>query len=262
MTKKENRPYWKTTVGITGTITAAAAIALSTFQNPGEEDSIQPPPVTDASFIDDEVITKSLLARNAAERGEFEAALEYIDQAVNADPEDIPANLLKAELLFRLYRADEMRPVLEGILRQDPEHFEAHANMAFALRFSGELDEAEKHVEWCLLRRPDFLPILRIRAEIFRDRGDSNRALTEIRTVLKTHPDDVDARILEAEILMYQRDFEAAYRCLSPLSEVARRNHRIAALMAQICQLIGKPTEATEYRAILDSHKQTKRPNQ
>ena len=255
MTKEETRHDWKTPVGVATAMMLVGTIAWSTFQAPGEQEQPESLTVKSDQIERNEEVILLTLARQAAEQGYYETALQHIDQVTDIQPDSIPANLLKAELLFRLYRADEMRPALENILRQDSEHFEAHANMAFALRFSGELDEAEKHVDWCLLRRPDFLPILRIRAQIFRDGGDSNRALTEIQSVLKSHPDDIESRILEAEILMYQRDFKAAYQSLKPISTVAPRNHRVAALMSQVCQLLGKKTEATEFRAILNDQK-------
>lgn len=198
-----------------------------------------------------EVLIELALGRRAAEQQDYEAALLHIDRATVLEPDSISANLLKGELLFRLHRADEMPHALEAVLRIDPDHFEAHANMAFSLRYSGRLDEAEEHVKWCLSRQPDFLPVRRIRAEIFRDRGDTDRALSEIREVLKSHSADLESRLLEAELLMYNRDFEAAYRSLSPLSATSRQHHRFAALMAQLCQLLGKDAESAVYRDIL-----------
>ncbi len=252
---------WKTRLGIVAAAILATTMICLTFQDrDAHNKATSSSTKSNRNRLSEDVIQLSL-ARRAAERGDSETALQHVDQVTQIQPDSIPANLMKAELLFRLFRTDEMRPALENILRQDPEHFEAHANMAFALQYSGELDEAKKHVDWCLLRRHDFLPVLRMRAEILRDQGDSVRALAEVRSILEIYSHDIATHLLEAEILVYQRDFEAAYLSLQPLSEASHQSPRLAALMAQICQLLGKEAEAIQFRAVLDKQKQEK-PNQ
>ncbi|MEZ6040440.1 MAG: hypothetical protein R3C20_08035 [Planctomycetaceae bacterium] len=251
MTGKDSAHGRKIPVLVMAVFSLIVVCAWRVLQNSENDD----PGNLSSAFPGQSEFTDLSTARRAAQRGDYEAALQEVDHIIESQPDSVPANLLKSELLFRLYRADEMRPVLGNILRQAPDHFEAHANLAFALRFSGELDEAEKHVDWCLSRRPDFLPVARIKAEIYRDRGDADRALLEVHHILKMHPNDVDTRILEAELMMYQREFEAAYQSLKPYSGSSQHNHRLMALMAQLCQLIGKDAEAAEYRDRLNDLK-------
>jgi tetratricopeptide (TPR) repeat protein len=201
-------------------------------------------------------------ARRAAERGDFETALQYADNAAamllkttgssgdfnrSSRSDSIAIHLLQSELLFRLHRTDEMLSPLEIVLQQDPEHFEAHANLAFALRFCGMLDEAELHVQWCLERQPDFLPVRRIQAEILRDRGDSETALEKVRELLLAAPRDLDCHLLQAELLMYRREFELAYQNLLPLDDQFRQDHRFSATMAQLCRVTARTEKALEY---------------
>ncbi len=189
--------------------------------------------------------------RRAAEFGDYETALQHAENAIMIQPESIAVNLFRSELLFRLHRTDEMREPLQAILRQNPDHFEAHANLAFSLRFCGMLDEAEAHVKWCIERRPDFLPTRRILAEILRDRGDSESALREIRKLILASPRDPDCHLLQAELLMYRREFELAYQNLLPLDEQFRGDHRFAATMARLCIVSGRNPEAAKYNEIL-----------
>jgi tetratricopeptide (TPR) repeat protein len=204
---------------------------------------------------DREFRTELGLARRAAEREDFQKALQYCDAALQMSPDNIEANLLKADVLFRLHRPDEMRAVLERVLEQDAEHFEAHAILAHALRLSGELDAAAEHVEWCLTQRPDFLPARRMKAEILRDRGETEKALEEIRQAIADGSAELDSHLLLAELLMYERRFEDAYAGLAPLASSFESNHRYAATMARLCQVLNRTDEANRYRAVLEQLK-------
>lgn len=206
-------------------------------------------------------------ARRAAERGDFETALQHADNAVaimlkttgtSADSnqsDHIAVSLLQSELLFRLHRTDEMLQPLATVLQLDPDHFEAHANLAFALRFCGMLDQADQHVQWCLERQPDFLPVRRIQAEILRDRGDSESARKMVRELLLAAPRDLECHLLQAELLMYGREFELAYQNLLPLDDQSRQDHRFASTMAQLCRITGHTEKALEYDAILNERR-------
>ena len=209
-------------------------------------------------------------ARRAAERGDFEAALQHADDAAamlsktadssgdsyrSSQSGHIAVYLLQSELLFRLHRTDEMLQPLETVLQLDPDHFEAHANLAFALRFCGMLDEADQHVQWCLERQPDFLPVRRIQAEILRDRGDSESARKMVRELLLAAPRDLECHLLQAELLMYGREFELAYQNLSPLDQQFRLDHRFASTMAQLCRVTGRNEKAIEYDAVLNDRR-------
>ena len=209
-------------------------------------------------------------ARQAAERGDFEAALQHADDAAammsktavssgdsnrTSQSDSIAISLLQSELLFRLHRTDEMLEPLETVLQLDPDHFEAHANLAFALRFCGMLEEADQHVQWCLERQPDFLPVRRIKAEILRDRGDSESALRSVHELLLAAPRDLECHLLQAELLMYGREFELAYQNLLPLDDHFRPDHRFASTMAQLCRVTGRNDKAIEYDAVLSDRR-------
>lgn len=209
-------------------------------------------------------------ARRAAEQGDFETALQHAENAAaimskktgasgdsnqSSQSDHIAIALLQSELLFRLHRTDEMLSPLETVLQLDPDHFEAHANLAFALRFCGMLDEADLHVKWCLERQPDFLPVRRIQAEILRDRGDSESARKMVRELLLGAPRDLDCHLLQAELLMYGREFELAYQNLLPLDDQFRPDHRFASTMAQLCRITGRTEKALEYDAVLNERR-------
>ncbi len=199
---------------------------------------------------DDQRQAKLLLAqaRLASGRGDFERSLEYAEQAIQSGADGIDPHVLKAELLFRLHRSDEMIPSLRFVLSVEPDHFESHANLAYALRFCGELDEAEVEARWCLQQQPDFTAARRILAEVQRDRGDVDAALAELEVALNDSPQDLDSRLLHADLLMYHREFEAAWQSLMTLEPGLRSNHRILAALIRACQFTQRESLAEQYR--------------
>jgi tetratricopeptide (TPR) repeat protein len=190
-------------------------------------------------------------AHQAAQRGDFETALAHVDRAVELGADRVEIHLLRAELLFRLFRSDEMIPSLERSLELEPSRFEAHANLAYALRYVGRLDEAEREARWCLSQRPEFVPARRILAEIHRDRGDPDAAWEEVQRALEADPRDLDSRLLEANLLIYRREFESAHERLTPLLRRHRWNHRLLAALTRTAQMTGRDKEAAAYRADL-----------
>ncbi len=188
-------------------------------------------------------------ARTHAERGEFEAALDQADRAIELNPDRIDAWLLRSEFLFRLHRSDEMVPALLRAIELDPERFEAHANLAYALRYVGRLDDAEREALWCLARNPRHVPVRRVLAEVRRDQGDIDAALREVRLALEHDPQDLDARLLEADLLIFLREFESAWSRLAPLLSQHPDNPRFLTALARAAQMSGRPDEAARLRA-------------
>lgn len=192
-------------------------------------------------------------ARELAAQGDDHGALALTDEAVRARPDDAEALLLHSEVLFRLHRSDEMIPHLRRVIERQPERFEAHANLAFAYQFAGDLERAEAEARWCLARRPEHAGVRRVLAEVRRDQGDMDGALAEVRRAQEGDAGDVQSRLLEAQLLIFQREYEAAYQALVPLYAEQLTNQRLVALLAQSAQLSGRDEEAARYREQLQS---------
>lgn len=211
----------------------------------------EPSPDATESADDDEYATMLARARADAGQKDYRVAMEHADRAIALRPRRVEPYLLKSELLFRLHRSDEMIPLLQRAIALEPARFEAHANLAYALRYAGRLDDAEREARWCLERRPKFVPALRILAEIHRDRGDLDPAMAELQRALKINPHDLDSGLLHADLLLYQRQYQAAYDRLRPLLQDHPQNYRLLAALERTARLTGRPEEAVRYRSRL-----------
>ncbi len=182
----------------------------------------------------------------------YAEAVQPARRAAELDPQDPGPLLLLAELYDELKQIDAMIEPLERAVALDPHNYVAHLNLAYAYAWSGRLSEARREAQWCRRENPkDYLP-LRILATVARDEGDYETALGLVQQALRFAPDDIDARILEADLLLFRGSHEAAYRRLAALREKGRDDVRFLGALARAAVAAGKPDEAERIYAEID----------
>ncbi len=178
----------------------------------------------------------------------YSESLPWVQKAVRLQSDRAMTWLLLAEVLDNLKRPGEMLQPLRKAIEQDPDLYPAHANLAFALYYSGELNEAETEARWCLERKPDDIQVRRWLAMILRDRGEYDQAMDQIRQVVEKSPDDVESRIVEADLLLFQRKAEAAYEALIPLYEKHSERRDYLGSLARAAAMSGRRDESRRYQ--------------
>jgi chemotaxis protein methyltransferase CheR len=86
-----------------------------------------------------------LRAREAADRGELEAALQWCRRSIEADKVDAHAHYLLASILQELGRHAESAAALRRTLYLEPDHVLAHVALGNIARRDGHAREAERH---------------------------------------------------------------------------------------------------------------------
>lgn len=95
------------------------------------------------------------LGLNMKWAGHPDAALGYLEQAQQINPEDPDVNASLGHVLLQVGRTREAVPHLEQALRVDPDNADAHNNLALALLQLGRAREAIPHLEHALRINPD-----------------------------------------------------------------------------------------------------------
>jgi tetratricopeptide (TPR) repeat protein len=173
-----------------------------------------------------------LLAKTAAaiavRSGDNRTAERVVRRALELAPDDTESLLLLADALDGLGRRIAMVEPLKQVLRQAPDSYVAHANLAYALRHAGNLKEAAKQAYWCLERTPGDANVQILLGRILRDQGRADEALDVARTVIESDPHHPDAHVLEAELLLHRQQFDAALKTLAVLdkSQLQRQDIR------------------------------------
>ncbi len=175
-------------------------------------------------------------------------SLPWVQQAARLQPDRALTWLLLAEVLDHLKRPGEMPQPLRKAIELDPDLYPAHANLAYSLQFTGNPEEAEVEARWCLARQPKDVTVRRWLAMILRDCGEHDAALTEIRRAIAGSPTDVDCRIVEADLLLFRREAEAAYNALMPLYSIHSDRRDYLSSLARAAAMSGRREESRRYQ--------------
>ncbi|MEZ6061886.1 MAG: tetratricopeptide repeat protein [Planctomycetaceae bacterium] len=178
----------------------------------------------------------------------FSDALPWVEQASSLQPDRAGTWLLLAEVLDRLKRTGEMLPPLKKAVELAPDLYAAHANLAYALQAAGQLQEAEAEARWCLDRQPTDVRVRRWLAMIRRDLGDLDDAMQQIRLATAEAPEDADCRMLEADLLLFQRQAEDAYQVLVPLYSACSGRRDYLSNLSRAAAMSGRRDEARRYQ--------------
>jgi tetratricopeptide (TPR) repeat protein len=175
-------------------------------------------------------------------------ALPYVKRAIELHPQHAGAHFLLAEILDDLKRSLEMIEPLETMLTLEPENYAAHLNLAYAYAESGDSEKSGREARWCLARNPADVPARRFLAMAERAAGNLDQAMREVQTALQVAANDVDCRLLEAELLLFEEKPGEALQRLEPLFQKHSDDRRLVALLARASAASGNQEQAAEYR--------------
>jgi predicted Zn-dependent protease len=202
----------------------------------------------------DDDAAQLLLAELYHRQKQPKEALPHALRAAELNPERMRAWLLLADIQDALNRTHEMIVPLRRALKLDPNLLEAHLDLAYALVWSGEIDEGRREAEWCLKRDPNNVGARRMLAICERDAGRPEQALEEIRHSLEFAPDDLGSRIVEAQLLLFLKRADEAYRHLRPLLSRHGDDPQVLKLLSRAAAATGRREEAEEYRQRSEGH--------
>lgn len=187
-----------------------------------------------------------------------EAALPFAVKAASLAPDRAQTFLLLAEIHDEMLHPEKMvEPLLQAI-RLDPDFYEAHLNLAYAYNKIGQPAMAEEQARWCLGINPQEVAALRILALAARDQGDFEAAKQHLKIASQIEPLDLDCRILEADLLLYERKPQEAYERLRELYDSQQQTVRYLGALARAAASAGKRDEARElHRRVAELLKQT-----
>lgn len=157
----------------------------------------------------------------------------------------------RAESLDELKRPADMVEPLEAALKLDPELAQAHLNLAYVFQLIGRNDEALEHARWFLKRHHETAAAHRILALIERSLGHPEAALAAVRQALQLQPRNLDAALLEVELLLFLRRTEEAFQRVSELANHVGDERRLLVLHVQAAVLSGRTVEAQRFQSRL-----------
>ncbi|MBI1347175.1 tetratricopeptide repeat protein [bacterium] len=171
-------------------------------------------------------------------------ALPHAQVAAKLEPNRAQTFLLIADIHDVLQNYAMMIEPLQIAVDIDPDFYAAHLNLAYAHHRIGQLAEATTQAEWCLKKNSREVAALRILASVARSEGRFDDAEKWLAQALKVRPEDLDCRILEADLLLYQRQPQAAYERLKELYDSHSTTVRYLGALSRSAAAAGERDEA------------------
>lgn len=200
------------------------------------------------------------LAETEFNLGNPDGALPHALAAARLSPDRPRTFVLIADIHDERHDYPAMIEPLQTALALDPDAYDVHLNLAYACQRTGHLDQADTEAGWCLARKPDDVAALRIQALVARDRGDFPRSRQLLDRALALQPNDVDCRILEADLLLFERQPRQAYDRLREIEDQHRETVRYLGALARAAASAGEREEAKRlYEAAQDQIAKSRR---
>ncbi len=175
-----------------------------------------------------------------------EAALPFAVKAASLAPDRAQTFLLLAEIHDDMLHPEKMIEPLQQAIRLEPDFYEAHLNLAYAYNKAGLPALAEEQARWVLGINARDVAALRILASSARDQGDFEAARQHLKAATRIEPANLDCRILEADLLLYERKPQEAYERLRELYDSQQQTVRYLGALARAAASAGKREEARE----------------
>ncbi len=191
-------------------------------------------------------------------RGELDACLKQLVQAVKADPELPPAHALFAKLAFQNNQASLIRPALERAVVEGPEHPEVFILFGDVAMLEGRPTDAAVHFEkartlastgrWSAAQEDRFDQLCHQgEASVAEGRGDWKSARAALEGWLKREPANAPARQRLGKALFHLGDHGPAYQELKRASDEDRTLEPASITMGWLYTQAGDPAKAREW---------------
>lgn len=181
------------------------------------------------------------LGQTYAQLGVFDSAVDHARQAAELNPISPRYRLGYGQVLTMANRSGEAIPVLEGVVKEEPENAEAHRELADAYVAAGIYDEAAVQFAAALALEPgnqDLMNSLAV-TEVHLARFDSARR--QLEHLIELAPDRGDYHLNYAVVLLNQSDLTGA---LTACREAIRKEPTLEqahSLLAKILQMEDSP---------------------
>lgn len=151
------------------------------------------------------------------ENGQFEKAIELLDEALKLFPQHLAAYGMRGDIFLATGDCDKAIASYTEVIRLDPGGgfaYDAYNKRAIAYRNRGDLENAIRDFTQAILIQPDSPNSLDMRARCYGDLGQLDKALADLDAAIRIEP---DSSIFHSDRgLVYYRkgNYEQALACL------------------------------------------------
>jgi len=134
-----------------------------------------------------------VLGQAHAHQGDYPAAIESLNRALQLKPNVAEANTTLGIIYLKQGRLPEAREALRTELAAHPDDFRARQTLATVLDLEGNLDEALVILRPLVRGRPDFADSRYLLGKVLLAKGAAAEAVEELQAAVRLAPDDANA---------------------------------------------------------------------
>lgn len=184
------------------------------------------------------------LARLSAVRGDRDAALLYVDQAVAKDPKNPEVFIMQGAMLRSMNKPDEALGAYDKALALQPNHRGAHIEKAYIEIGRGKFDAAKKEVEAAEKNAPGSLLVVYSRGLLEFSQGKYSVAKESLQKILKVAPEHQPSVLLAGASELHLGNIQQAEQHLRKYLEANPNNVYARKLLAQAQLKNSQPADA------------------
>ena len=144
------------------------------------------------------VLGRILLDRAGTDRKQLEQALQYLQAAFKANPDDLSTGIAVSQLLGSMGRTAEAERVLATMVERAPDQRSLNYNYAQVLTKLGRGNESKQYLEKAVLLDPTFTPAITQLLDIYQQENAWDKAAAILEPLVAEDPMNLDMQRQQA----------------------------------------------------------------
>ncbi len=157
---------------------------------------------------------KAFLYGTYLEKKDYDGLISLLKEHLRAREHDLTALAYLGDAYAAKGQAAEAQAAFRKMIALQPQNPQGYLKLALFLRRQGQLSAALPVLEQALKENPRAYPALRLLAAFLGEERQSPRAVERVRAALAADPDNDELHQILGEVLLFQKQYEAAARAL------------------------------------------------
>ncbi len=179
-------------------------LAVQAFKRSAELD-----PANDAAYYE--------ISRINIQNGNLVDALANAKQALTISPNNIYYKALNADINLQLGHSKDALKLYQSIIEQDPDNVDAYLSIAAIYVAQKNYTEANKYYTLVESKTGVVFEILQQKINNYITARDFNKAIEEVKVLIKNYPDEVQFKEILADLYGYNNQEELALQTLNDI---------------------------------------------
>jgi tetratricopeptide (TPR) repeat protein len=200
------------------------------------------------------ILGRIILDRSGSDRAKMEEALEHLQAAFKANPDDLSTGVTVSQLLVAFDRTAEAERVLATLVERAPDQRVLNYNYAQVLTKLGRGDESKPYLERAVVLDPTFAPAIMQLVDLYQKENDWRRAAEVLQPLIDVDPVNIELQRQQAFFWLRAGSADKARAAFKTLVEANPDDARSLFYLAESLNDLEQFEESDKiYRRLLES---------